>query len=248
MNLLIVTCIVLALVCQCAAKPAKPCSKETESEESNSGCESSSDGTDSDDPTYKVVIHIKDGGSSSSSCEDGCPDCSVTDHAQCNEETKQCECKFDGEFPNCCPDCSAVPLQTCCEPGMNCESANVGECFCPFGEIPKDGPVQCCPNQCDGGNVCAADGTCQPPLLFGEKCVEDGVRSSNACDRRAGIKCHTYDCCGNKGKNIECRDKYCLCETPRGWVYNNETVPCVFVGGRPTKKDCLDAPLGFGAV
>ncbi|KAH3822803.1 laminin-like protein epi-1 [Dreissena polymorpha] len=260
MRLLIVNCILLALVCQCATKPCveenKPCSKETESEETSSGCKSSSDDTDSDDPKYKIVIQIKEEGSSSSKsscqdtetpCDDGCPDCSETEHAQCNKTTKQCECKFDGEFPSCCPNCSAGVGQICCKPGMNCESANVRECFCQFGEIPKDGPVQCCPNQCDGGNVCAADGTCQPPLPFGAKCVEDGVRSSNACDRKAGIKCHTYDCCGKAGNGIECRDKYCLCETPRGWKYNNETVPCVFEGGRPDKKLCLDAPVGFGA-
>ncbi|XP_052255068.1 uncharacterized protein LOC127860818 [Dreissena polymorpha] len=46
---------------------------------------------------------------------------------------------------------------------------------------------------------------------------------------------------------IECRDKYCLCETPRGWKYNNETVPCIFEGGRSDKKLCLDAPVGFGS-
>ncbi|KAH3831885.1 hypothetical protein DPMN_105157 [Dreissena polymorpha] len=114
-----VTCIVLAL-------PAKPCSKETESEESNSGCDSSSHGTDSDDSTYKAVA-------------------------------------------------VQAPLP------YKSASAFVGECFCPFGEIPKDGPVECC------------------------------------------IKCHTYDCCGEEGNDIECRDKYCLCETPRGFVYNNET-------------------------
>ncbi|KAH3804884.1 hypothetical protein DPMN_133176 [Dreissena polymorpha] len=250
MRLLIVNCIVLALVCQCATKPAievhggaKPCVeenkpylKETESEETSSGCKSSSDDTDSDDPKYKIVINIVEEGSSSSKsrcqdteapCNDGCPDCSVTNHAQCNETTIQCECKFDGEFPNCCPNCSAVVGQICCKPGMNCESANVGECFCEFGEIPKDGPVQCFP--------------------FGAKCVEDGVRSSNACDRKEGIKCHTYDCCGKQQNLIECRDKYCLCETPLGWVYNNETVPCAHEGGRPDKKLCLDAPVGFGS-
>ncbi|KAH3877678.1 hypothetical protein DPMN_001554 [Dreissena polymorpha] len=247
--LLIVNCILLALVCPCAAKP---CSEDTESEETSSGCESSSHGTDSDDRKVEIVINIKDCSSSSSCqedtpCSDGCPDCSVTDHAQCNETTKQCECKFDGEFPNCCPDCSAVDGQICCIPGVNCGSANVGECFCENGEIPKEnGPIECCLVKCPDGEACGEDGVCKPTIPFGKICVDDGVRSSNACDQRAGIKCHTYDCCGQES-NIDCRDKYCLCETPQGWEYNNATVPCKFVGGRPDKKLCLDAPDDFGS-
>ncbi|KAH3699579.1 hypothetical protein DPMN_074537 [Dreissena polymorpha] len=54
------------------------------------------------------------------------------------------------------PDCSAVTGQVCCEPGMDCLS--VGECFCPFGEIPKDGPIQCCTEDCGVGQSCDATG------------------------------------------------------------------------------------------
>ncbi|KAH3751579.1 hypothetical protein DPMN_186146 [Dreissena polymorpha] len=59
---------------QCAANPCvkenKPCSEDTESDEASSGCESSSHGTDSDDPKFKIVINIKEGSSSSSCQED----------------------------------------------------------------------------------------------------------------------------------------------------------------------------------
>ncbi|XP_052233634.1 uncharacterized protein LOC127846417 isoform X3 [Dreissena polymorpha] len=91
------------------------------------------------------------------------------------------------------------------------------------------------------GKGCNRAGTCDKVIPLGGQCGSSHY--PNTCDQKAGARCHHYGCCRRGG--IECNKKYCLCDTARGWVYNNTTKSCKFVGGRQDKRGCLDAPFPF---
>ncbi|XP_052228012.1 uncharacterized protein LOC127842512 isoform X9 [Dreissena polymorpha] len=74
----------------------------------------------------------------------------------------------------------------------------------------------------DGWLTTPAPSTQQTPttpiVKFGQECG----RSANSCDRSDGVKCKQHDCCANKGGEVPpCSDKFCLCETERGWIYDS---------------------------
>ncbi|XP_052228004.1 uncharacterized protein LOC127842512 isoform X4 [Dreissena polymorpha] len=116
-----------------------------------------------------------------------------------------------------------------CAPGTKFDSSigvcnHAGAFVCEDGWLTTPAPStqQTPTTPIDGWLTTPAPSTQQTPttpiVKFGQECG----RSANSCDRSDGVKCKQHDCCANKGGEVPpCSDKFCLCETERGWIYDS---------------------------
>ncbi|WAR17644.1 hypothetical protein MAR_032238 [Mya arenaria] len=138
------------------------------------------------------------------------------------------------------PPCPCTPLEVgqCCDDCHYCKDENAicdtygysKVCICKYGFIFD---YEC--KKCVTETNMTTTTTPPPNVPIGGPCG----RSANDCIRSAGIKCENVICCNDNGWPA-CSEKFCVCETAKGYKYDDALGGCNYTGENQHElsKDC----------
>ncbi|XP_052812494.1 uncharacterized protein LOC128240049 [Mya arenaria] len=156
--------------------------------------------------------------------------------SETSSEPPPCPCT-PLDVGQCCDDC-----HYCKDENAICETYGYGKiCICKDGFIFDYECKKCVPETTKTPPTPppTMTPTTTPPPNGTEPPGRPCGRSANDCIRSDGIKCENVICCGQDGWP-SCDKKFCVCETAKGYKYDDALGGCNYTGENQHElsKDC----------